>query len=142
MVLACFILTIVYKFCLKMNMVLLKRSPNGLGLINVHLNEWKTKLTVFHKPRDNDNLQLQLTNLEISNYKIKQSSSIKFIIVLVDKKPYFSQVAIVENKSIIRNLGIAWKLQYRHMDHIFGIKTWIIILKLLHLPLYSKNLQK
>ena len=47
--------------------------------------EGKTKFTLFHKPRDNDNLPLQLLNLKINNYKIKRPSSIKFFSVLVDE---------------------------------------------------------
>ena len=35
------------------------------------LNEGKTKFTLFHKPRDKDNLPLQLPNLKINNNEIK-----------------------------------------------------------------------
>ena len=45
----------------------------------------KTKFTLFHKPRNNDKLPLQLPNLRINNYKIKRSLSIKFLSVLVDE---------------------------------------------------------
>ena len=41
------------------------------------ITEGKTKFTLFHIPRDNNNLPLQLQNLKIDNYKIKSSSSIK-----------------------------------------------------------------
>ena len=47
--------------------------------------EGKTKFILFHKPRDNGNLPLQLLNLKINNYKIKRPSSIKFFSVLVDE---------------------------------------------------------
>ena len=43
--------------------------------------EGKTKFILFHKPRDNDNLPLQLLNLKINNYKIKRPPSIKFFSV-------------------------------------------------------------
>ena len=34
----------------------------------ISLNEGKTKFTLIHKPRDNDNLSLQLPNLENNNW--------------------------------------------------------------------------
>ena len=49
------------------------------------LNEGKITFTLFHKPRDKDNLPLQLPNLKINNNKIKRSSSIKFVGVLTDE---------------------------------------------------------
>ena len=49
------------------------------------LNEGKTKFTLFLKPRDKDNLPLQLPNLIINNNEIKRSSSIKFLGVLLMK---------------------------------------------------------
>ena len=40
---------------------------------NLSLDEGKTKFTLFHKPRNNDDLPLQLPNLRINNYEIKKS---------------------------------------------------------------------
>ena len=66
--------------------ILIKNTNDELEKIS----QWfkvkeKTKFTLFHKPRNNDNLPLQLPNLRINNYKIKKSSSIKFLGVLVDE---------------------------------------------------------
>ena len=49
------------------------------------LKEGKPKFTLFHKPRDEDNLPLLLPNLKLNNNEIKRSSSIKFRGVLVDE---------------------------------------------------------
>ena len=62
-----------------------EKFRNGLRLINFHLNEEKTKFTLFHKPHDKDNLPLQLPNLKMNNNEIKRYSSIKFLGVLVDE---------------------------------------------------------
>ena len=66
--------------------ILIKNANDELEKIS----QWfrvkeKTKFTLFHKPRNNDNLPLQLPNLRINNYKIKKSSSIKFLGVLADE---------------------------------------------------------
>ena len=66
--------------------ILIKNANDELEKIS----QWfkvkeKTKSTLFHKPRNNDNLPLQLPNLRINNYKIKSSLSIKFLSVLVDE---------------------------------------------------------
>ena len=42
-------------------------------------------IALFHKLRDKDNLLLQIPNLNINNYEIKRSSSIKFTGILVDE---------------------------------------------------------
>ena len=60
------------------------------------LGEGKTKFTLFHKPRDNDNLSLQLPNLKIYNYEINRSSSKKFLCVLIDGNLTW---VVVENSS-------------------------------------------
>ena len=41
------------------------------------VNEGKTKLILFHKSRNNDNLPLQFPNLEFNNYEIERFSLIK-----------------------------------------------------------------
>ena len=63
------------------------------------LNEGKTKFTIFHKPRDNDNLPLQFPNLRMNNYEIKRSSSIKFLGVLVHENlTWVDYITTLENK--------------------------------------------
>ena len=74
--------------------------------IKLPLNEGKTKFTLFHKPHDKDNLPLQLPNLKINNNKIKRSSSIKFLGVLVDENlTWIDHITLVENK-LSKNLGL------------------------------------
>ena len=60
------------------------------------------KIFLYHKQWDKKNLSLQALNLTVNNYKIKRSSSIKFLGALVD------QIKIVENK-ISKNLGLLYK---------------------------------
>ena len=63
------------------------------------LNERKTKFTIFHKPRDKDNIPLQLPKLEINNNEIKRSSSIKLLGVLVDEDlTWIDHITLVKNK--------------------------------------------
>ena len=63
------------------------------------LNEGKTKFTLFDKPRDKDNLPLQLPNLKINNNEIKRSSSIKFLRVLVNENfTWIDHITLVKNK--------------------------------------------
>ena len=72
-------------------------------------NEGKTKLTLFHKSRDKDNLSLQLPNLKINNNEIKRSSSIKFLGVLVDENlTWIDHITLVEKK-LSKNLGLLHK---------------------------------
>ena len=75
----------------------------------ISLNEGKTKFTLFHKPRDKDNLPLQLPNLKINNNEIKRSSSIKLLGVLVDENlTWIDHITLVEN-TLSRNLGLLHK---------------------------------
>ena len=83
--------------------ILFKNANDELEMISqwfrankLSLNEKKTKFTLFHKPCDKDNLQLQLPNLKINNYEIKISSSRKFCGVLVD-----GNVNWVDHKTVV-----------------------------------------
>ena len=63
------------------------------------LNEAKTKFTLFHKPRDEDDLPLQLPNLKTNNSEIRRSPSIKFLGVLFDENlTRINHITLVENK--------------------------------------------
>ena len=62
-----------------------EKIPQWFKGNKLSLNERKTKFTLFHKPRAKDNLPPQLPNLKINNNKIKISSSIKFLGVLVNE---------------------------------------------------------
>ena len=72
----------------------------------------RTLLTaLFHKPGDKDNLSLQISNLKINNYKIKRSSSTKFLCVLVDENlTWVDHITIVESK-LSKNLGLLYKVK-------------------------------
>ena len=73
--------------------------------------EGKTKFTLFHKQRAEDNLPLQLPNLNINNNEIKQSSPIKFLGVLVDQNlTWIDHITLVENK-LSKNLGLLHKVK-------------------------------
>ena len=73
------------------------------------LNERKTKFTLFHKPRDKDNLSLQLPNSKINNKETKRYPSIKFLGVLVDENfTWIYDITLVENK-LSKNLGLLHK---------------------------------
>ena len=67
----------------------------------------KEKLSLLcFKNRDNNNLSLQLSNLKINNYKIKRSSSIKLLRVLVNENhTWVDHIIIVENK-LSKNLEL------------------------------------
>ena len=54
----------------------LEKNPQWFKVNLLSLNVGKTKFTLFLKPRDKDNLPLQLPNLKINNQKIKRSLSI------------------------------------------------------------------
>ena len=95
--------------------ILFKNANDELGKISqwfkankLSLNEGKTKFTLFHKPRDKDNLSLQLSNLKINNV-IKRSSSIKFPGVLVEENlTTIDHITLVKNK-LSKNLGLLHK---------------------------------
>ena len=73
------------------------------------LNEDKNRFTLFHRPQDRDNLPLQLSALKIYDYEIKQSSSIKFLGILVDEHlSYIDHINTLENK-LSKNLGFLYK---------------------------------
>ena len=87
----------------------LEKNSQWFKANKLSLNEGKTKFTLFHKPRDKDNLLLQLPNLKINNNEIKRSSSIKFLGVLVDENlTWIDQITLVENK-LSKNLGLLHK---------------------------------
>ena len=89
------------------------------------LNEGKTKFTLFHKPRDKDNLSLQLPNLKINNNEIKRYSSIKFLGVLVDENlTWIDHITLVENK----NLGLLHKAKnYLNKKSMVSLYYFFII---------------
>ena len=64
----CFILTRV-KIVFKNASDELEKNSQWFKANKPSLNEGKTKFTLLDKPRDNDNLSLQLPNLRINNYK-------------------------------------------------------------------------
>ena len=77
----------------------LEKNSQWLKANKISLNDGKTKFTLFHKPRDKDNLPCQLTNLKINNNEIKRSSSIKFLGVLIDENlTWIDHITLVENK--------------------------------------------
>ena len=72
-----FTLTIILKFCFKNANDELEKISQWFKANKLSLNEGRTKFTLFHIPRDKDNLPLQLLNLKINDNEIKRSSSIK-----------------------------------------------------------------
>ena len=63
----------------------LEKTSEWFQANRLSLNEGKTRFTLFHKLQDRDNLPLQLPSLNINNYKIKGSISIKFLGVKIDE---------------------------------------------------------
>ena len=87
----------------------LEKIPQWFKGNKISLNEGKTKFTLFHKPRDKDNLPLQLPSSKINNNEIKRSSSIKFLRVLVDENlTWIGHITLVENK-LSKNLELLHK---------------------------------
>ena len=73
------------------------------------LNEDKTRFTLFHRPQGRDNLPLRLPAVKINDYKIKRSSSIKFLGILVDEHlSWINHINTLENK-LSKNLGFCTK---------------------------------
>ena len=62
----------------------LKKFSEWFLANTLSLNEDKTAFALFHRIQDRDNLPLRLPILEIKDYDIKRSSSIKYLGVLVD----------------------------------------------------------
>ena len=76
---------------------------------NLSLNKYKTRLTLFHRPQDRDNLPLWLPALKINDCEIKWSSSIKFLSILVNEHlSWIDHINILENK-LLKNLGLPHK---------------------------------
>ena len=100
----------IYPHCF-IDKILFKNANDELGKIpkwfkatKFSLNEEKTNL--FPKPPDKVNLPLQLPKLKINNYKIKRSSLVKFLDILVDEGlTWVDHITTVENKHS-KNLGL------------------------------------
>ena len=76
------------------------------------LNEDKTRVTLFHRPQDRDNLPLQLPALKINDYEIKRSSSIKFLGFLVNAHlSWIDHINTLENK-LSEKLGLLCKAKH------------------------------
>ena len=87
----------------------LEKIPEWFQANKLFLNADKPRFTLFHKLQDGDNLPLQLLALEINNYKIKKSISIKFFGVMVDEHLNWNvHINIIENK-FSKNLGLLHK---------------------------------
>ena len=87
----------------------LEKTSEWFPANRLSLNEGKTRFTLFHKLQDRDNLPLQLPALNINNYKIKRSISIKFLRVKVDEHlNWKDHINITENK-LSKYLGLLHK---------------------------------
>ena len=74
-----------------------------------YLNVWKTKYSLFHKPRRLDNLPLKLPKLSINNQEIKRASYTKFLGVLLDDNLSWNEhLKYTENK-IAKSIGLMYK---------------------------------
>ena len=72
------------------------------------LNESKTKFTLLHKSWDKDNFPLKLPILEINNFEIKRTTSIKFLGIMVDENlTWNGHIRILENK-LSKNIGLLY----------------------------------
>ena len=81
----CFTFTIILKILFKNANDELEKLSQWFKANKLSLNEGKITFTLFHKPRDKDNLPLQLPNLKINNNEIKRSLSTKFLGVFLDE---------------------------------------------------------
>ena len=63
----------------------LKKTAIWFQANKLSLKESKTKFTLFHKSRNKDNLPLKLPILEINNFEIKRTTSLKFLGIMVDE---------------------------------------------------------
>ena len=69
------------------------------------LNKDKTKYTFFHQARQKDNIPLKLPSLFINDREIKQSTSIKYLGVLIDEHlTWKDHITVIENK-VSKNVG-------------------------------------
>ena len=76
------------------------------------LNESKTKFTLFHKFWDKDNLPLKLPILKINNFKIKRTTSVKFLGIMVDENLTWNDpIHILENK-LSKNVCLQYNLVF------------------------------
>ena len=89
----------------------LEKNPQWFKVNLLSLNVGKTKFTLFLKPRDKDNLPLQLPNLKINNQKVERSLSIKFLGVFVVENLTcvdYDYITMVENK-LYKNIRLLYK---------------------------------
>ena len=87
----------------------LKKIPEWFQAKKLSLNKDKTSFTFFHTLQDRDNLPLQPSVLKINNYKIKTSSSITFLGVMMNEHlNWKDHINIIKNK-LSKNLGIYTK---------------------------------
>ena len=76
------------------------------------LNTDKTKLTLFHKIRQRDNIPLVLPTLKINNTLIKRVDHIKFLGVLFNENlTWKNHTNLIENK-ISKSLGILHQAKF------------------------------
>ena len=67
------------------------------------LNEGQTKYTLFHKPKDKDNIPLKLPILNMNVKKIQRTDCIRFLGVLFDENlTWNNHIHLIENK-ILKN---------------------------------------
>ena len=70
------------------------------------LSKYKTKYTLFLKPREKDNIPLKLPSLFINDRKIKRITSIKYLGVLIHKHLTWKEyITVIENK-VSKTLGL------------------------------------
>ena len=85
------------------------------------LNEGKTKYTLFHKPKDKDNIPLKLPILNMNGKEIQRTDCIRFLGVLFDENvTWNNHIHLIENK-ISKNVGILYKAKYTINQH--GLKS-------------------
>ena len=85
------------------------------------LNEGKTKHTLFHKPKDKDNIPLKLPILNMNGKEIQRTDCIRFLGVLFDENlTWNNHMHLIENK-ISKHVGILYKAKYIINQH--GLKS-------------------
>ena len=68
----------------------------------------KQSLLFFHKSWDKDNLPLKVPILKIKNFEIKRTTSIKFLVIMVDENlTWNDHIHMLENKSS-KNIGLLY----------------------------------
>ena len=115
------------------NLFFSHRNKKLFHTANLEINKVLKWYTLFHKVCGKDNIPLKLPSLFINDREIKQTTSIKYLGLLIDEHLTSKEHFTVIKNNVLKNLGLLYRarrvLEGMVLENLYiplYIVTWII----------------